>query len=57
MALPDEAHRLLRLQLLLGGLGAAVWYAGAWLESEFASGIGVGVLLSALSLRLLRPRS
>lgn len=54
MALSTEGRRLLRLQLILGGVGAAVWYAGALLASDFASGIGVGMLLAALSLRLLR---
>jgi hypothetical protein len=57
LTLSTEGRGLLRLQLVLGGIGAIVWYAGVFLESDFASGIGVGVLASALALRLLRTRS
>ena len=33
------------------------WYAGVFLGSEFTSGLGVGVLVSALALRILRGRA
>jgi hypothetical protein len=44
----------LRLQLVMAVVGALLWYAGVRLGSEFTSGIGVGVLVSALALRLVR---
>ncbi|MCL7970884.1 MAG: hypothetical protein M8866_02180 [marine benthic group bacterium] len=47
----------LRFQLGLAAVGGALWYVGAVIGSEFASGIGVGVLISALALRLLRSRA
>jgi len=37
-------------------VGGLLWYAGVRLESEFTSGLGVGILVSALALRLLRRR-
>lgn len=46
--------RSLRIQLGLTALGAGVWYAGAFLEREFVSGIGVGILIGALAIRFLR---
>lgn len=47
----------LRLQLGLAAAGGGLWYIGAVIGSEFTSGIGVGVLISALALRLLRSRA
>jgi len=46
----------LRLQLVMAVVGGLLWYAGVRLESEFTSGLGVGILVSALALRLLRRR-
>ena len=57
MALTPDARSLLRVQLVLAGLGAAVWYTGVVLASDFAAGAGVGMLVSALALRLLKRRS
>ncbi len=47
----------LRFQLAMGVVGASLWYAGVVFGSEFTSGFGVGVLASALALRLLRRRT
>ncbi len=47
----------LRFQLGLAAAGGVLWYVGAVISSEFTSGIGVGVLISALALRLLRSRA
>jgi len=44
----------LRLQLGLGLAGALVWLAGAAAESDFLSGLGAGLLIAALALRLGR---
>lgn len=51
------ARYWLRLQLAMGGVGGALWYTGVLVESDFTSGLGVGVLLSALALRLVRLRA
>ena len=53
----SESRYWLRFQLVMAVAGGALWYAGVVIESEFASGLGVGVLLSALALRVLRSRS
>ena len=45
-----ESRYWLRLQLIMAAAGGALWYAGVLLESEFESGVGVGVLVSALAL-------
>jgi hypothetical protein len=37
--------------------GGAIWYVGVLVDSDFASGLGVGILLSALCLRLVRLRA
>jgi hypothetical protein len=42
------------MQLWLGGCGAAVWYVGSVLESDFVAGAGVGLMIAALTLRFLR---
>jgi hypothetical protein len=47
----------LRFQLVMACVGGAFWYGGVLLESEFTSGLGVGVLISALALRLLRGQA
>lgn len=52
-----DAAYWLRFQLIMAVCGAALWYAGVLLDSEFTSGLGVGVLVSALALRVLRRRS
>jgi hypothetical protein len=49
-----EARYWLRFQLVMAVVGAVTWYAGVFFGSEFTSGLGVGVLASALALRLLR---
>ena len=49
-----EARYWLRFQMVMAVVGAALWYVGVLLDSEFSSGLGVGVLLSALALRILR---
>jgi hypothetical protein len=54
--LTPEARYWLRLQLGMAAAGAALWYAGVLLKSEFTSGLGVGILVSALLLRIVRRR-
>jgi len=49
-----EARYWLRFQMVMAVVGAVLWYVGVLLGSEFSSGLGVGVLLSALALRILR---
>ena len=49
-----EARYWLRFQMVMAVVGAVLWYLGVLLDSEFSSGLGVGVLLSALALRILR---
>lgn len=44
----------LRLQLGLGLAGALVWLTGALAGSDFLSGLGAGLLIAALALRLGR---
>ena len=52
-----QSQYWLRFQLIMAAAGGVLWYAGVLLESEFTSGLGVGVLVSALALRLLRRRT
>ena len=52
-----EARYWLRFQLVMAAAGGVLWYAGVLIGSEFASGLGVGVLVSALALRILRRRA
>lgn len=52
-----ESRYWLRFQLIMAAAGGALWYAGVLLDSEFTSGLGVGVLVSALAVRLLRSRA
>ena len=47
----------LRLQIGLALTGGATWLAGAVLQQEFVSGVGLGLLLGALALRLGRTSS
>ena len=49
-----EARYWLRFQMVMAVVGAVLWYVGVLFDSEFSSGLGVGVLLSALALRILR---
>jgi len=51
------ARYWLRFQLVMATVGAGLWFAGALVGSEFTSGLGVGVLASALALRVLRRRA
>ena len=44
----------LRLQLGFGLAGALLWLAGAAVGSDFLSGLGAGLLIAALVLRLGR---
>jgi hypothetical protein len=44
----------LRLQLGFGLAGALVWLSGAAAGSDFLSGLGAGLLIAALTLRLGR---
>jgi hypothetical protein len=54
VSLSTEARAWLRLQLILAALGAIVWYGGVVAGSDFASGFGVGILVTALALRFLK---
>lgn len=49
-----EARYWLRFQMVMAVTGGVLWYVGVLLDSEFTSGLGVGVLASALVLRILR---
>ena len=44
----------LRLQIGLALAGGAVWFTGAFLEEDFVAGVGCGLLVAALALRLGR---
>jgi len=44
----------LRLQLAFVVTGSGTWVVGAVLERSFVTGVGVGILVSALALRLGR---
>lgn len=44
----------LRLQLGMALGGAVIWIVGAVLEEDFVAGVGCGVLVGALLLRLGR---
>ena len=44
----------LRLQLGLALLGGAVWFVGVFVERDFLTGLGAGLLIAALILRLGR---
>ena len=37
------------------GLAAAVWLAGVYLEHNYVSGVGTGLVAAALLLRMARP--
>lgn len=51
----DAAGRWwLNLQISLGSAGGAAWLAGTYFEQDFVSGVGTGLVLSALILRLAR---
>jgi hypothetical protein len=49
-----EARYWLRFQMVMAVVGGVLWYVGVLMDSEFTSGLGVGVLASALALRVLR---
>jgi hypothetical protein len=44
----------LNLQVGLGLVGAGVWLSGAVLERDFVAGIGCGLLIGAVALRIGR---
>jgi hypothetical protein len=46
----------LRFQLALAAVGAGTWYLGSALDEPFVSGLGVGIMLAALAVRLVRVR-
>lgn len=52
---PTESYRWwLRLQLGLGLGGGGAWVVGVVLGEDFVTGIGLGLLIAALALRLGR---
>ena len=50
----DAASWWLRLQLGLGLGGGVTWLGGAAAESDFVAGVGAGLLIAALTLRMGR---
>ena len=44
----------LRLQVGLALAGGVIWLGGAFSESDFFAGLGAGLLIAALTLRLRR---
>lgn len=44
----------LGLQVGIGLAGGLAWFAGAMLKVEFVAGVGCGMLIAALALRLGR---
>lgn len=44
----------LRLQVGLALAGGVAWFGGAWAEEDFLTGLGVGLVVAALALRLGR---
>ncbi len=49
-----DASWWLRLQLGLALAGGVIWLGGAFSESDFFAGLGAGLLIAALTLRLGR---
>lgn len=47
----------LRLQIGLGLAGGAAWFVGALIERDFVAGVGCGLLVAALVLRLGRTNA
>lgn len=54
---PDSFRWWLNLQIALGLGGGLTWFAGAMWEQEFVSGVGCGLIVSALALRVGRRAS
>jgi len=50
----DTVRWWLNLQITLALVGGAVWLVGAILEQDFVAGVGCGLLIGALILRLGR---
>ena len=46
----------LRFQIGLTVAGILVWLVGVSIDSSFLSGVGTGIMVSALALRFLRGR-
>jgi hypothetical protein len=46
----------LRFQIGLTVAGILVWLVGVAIDSSFLSGVGTGVMVSALAIRFLRGR-
>lgn len=53
----STASAWLRLQIGIGLAGGVVWYVGVAVGSEFVSGVGIGLMVVALVLRLPRRRA
>jgi hypothetical protein len=51
---PHSYRWWLNLQVGFGVAGGAIWLAGAILEQDFVAGLGCGLLVAALLLRLGR---
>ncbi|MFV1987700.1 MAG: hypothetical protein ACC682_10480 [Gemmatimonadota bacterium] len=51
---PGSKRWWLNLQISFGLLGGAVWLAGTYFKQEFVSGVGAGLILAALLLRMGR---
>ncbi|MDH3732518.1 MAG: hypothetical protein OEU54_03250 [Gemmatimonadota bacterium] len=50
----SPARWWLNFQVSFGLAGGATWLAGTYLEQEFVAGIGAGLVLAALLLRMAR---
>lgn len=49
-----SARWWLRLQVGLALAGGAVWFLGVFLKEDFLTGVGLGLIVAALALRLGR---
>lgn len=50
----ESARWWLNLQVSFGLAGGAVWLAGTLLRQDFVAGVGGGLILAALLLRMAR---
>ncbi len=53
-AAPGSERWWLNLQISFGMAGGAIWLAGRYFEQDFVSGVGAGLILAALLLRMGR---
>jgi hypothetical protein len=51
---PGSERWWLKLQISFGMSGAVIWLAGTYFEQDFVSGVGAGLILAALLLRMAR---